>query len=852
MTFFNKLKKQESCSKKDQALKKIQALTKQIQHHDHLYYNLDKPQITDYDYDKLFKQLLDLEAQYPKFKSENSPSQKVPGQALDKFEKEPHSQAMLSLQNSYSPKEIEAFYNKSLKLLNTNQLNCFVEPKLDGTAVELIYKKGILTKALTRGDGKSGENITKNIKSLRGLSLILKNKSLAPELLEVRGEVLILKNNFKKINQEQKALGLSLFANPRNLAAGSLRQLDPKVTARRSLHFFAHSPGQIKGQIKGLDIKTQGQFLQKMKSFGLPTFCAVPQQQALSPPLNLCRITFCLKDILNYYQQMQKLRPKLPFEIDGIVIKINNFEQQIKLGAIARSPRWAMAGKFSPTQGEAQIKQIQLQVGRTGVITPVAVLKKPLHLGGVSIKKASLHNFEDLKRKDIRMGDFVLIHRAGDVIPEVIKVLKEKRQKKNFKSLGFAFLSFIAVGVSLLPIFITNFKPPTPPPPTKTYLSLSHSKLNEFKPPAPTKIDLKTLMGIGLTLSLGFAFFALKNRLKEFKKPKKCPKCASGLKEHGDYLICANTNCPAVWENKLIHFASKKAINIEFLGEKSLQKFYQWGWLNSYSDIYKLKTKDLKNKEGFGEKSQQLLIKSLDKSKKTNLSRLLFALGIPLIGEQTAQKISEKIYQKAQDLDNKTTNKKRSKIQEEPTHQKELDLEHLLSLDKKNQKEKLNIKSLRDDQKSYSAPLNKPVKEKPWNIKTALSILQEIKKEELESVEDVGPLAAQSFYSAFQNEDLIVDLKELHKQGVYFSKKTSVKEGTLSGLNFVITGTFPESRESIKKRIEDKGGKTLLQVSKKTNFLLKGDSPGSKLQKAQKLNHIEIIGWGEFLKKFMT
>lgn len=675
--------------------KKIQKLKEQIRHHDQLYYNLDKPEITDYEYDKLFKELLELEKQYPELKTKDSPSQKVPGKALEKFKKEAHSQAMLSLQNSYSEEEIQAFYQRLLKLLNKKTITCFLEPKLDGMAVELIYKKGVFVKALTRGDGKIGENITENIKTLRGLSLTLKGNKNIPPLLELRGEVLIFKKDFEKINQEQEEQGLPIFANPRNLAAGSLRQLNPKVTASRPLHCFIHSPGKISSSIK-----SQKDFIQTMNNLSLPSF-QICQSKKLKAPLELCRLAHSIEDIFDYYEQILKLRHQLPFEMDGIVIKLNDFKLQKELGSIARSPRWAIAGKFPPEQGVTQIEDIRLQVGRTGVVTPVAVLKA-LSLGGVSIRQASLHNFQDLSKKDVRLGDFVLIHRAGDVIPEVIKPIKDKRKKG----------------------------------------------------------------------------------LKAFNPPKNCPICKSHLIKQGDYLVCQNTECPAVRENKFIHFASQSAMNIEFLGKKSLQKFYQWGWLNSYSDLYDLKDKALKDKEGFGEKSYELLVQSLEKSKKTELSRLIFALGIPLIGEQTAQKISAKIY--------------------ELYGKKDLDL------------------------------------------KKAIPLLQNIQQKELEDITDIGPSAAQSFQKAFKNKKLISDLQNLHKRGLHFIKKSKASRA-LQGKSFVITGTLPEPRAKIKKQIEEKGGRVLSQVSKKTNFLLAGESPGSKRKKALELN-IKILNWKDFLK----
>ncbi len=676
---------------------KIQDLKKQILHHDRLYYNFDQPQISDHDYDLLYKKLKDLEDKHPAFKTKDSPTQKVPGEALDKFKKEAHSQMMLSLQNSYSKQEIKDFYERMKKLLDIDSPEFFMEPKLDGVAVELIYEKGFLTKALSRGDGKVGENITQNIKTIRGVPLQLNpmktSSQKTPSLLEVRGEVIILKKDFKTINKQQEELGESLFANPRNLASGSLRQLDSKVTLKRPLYFYAHSLGSS----KNFSVTNQKDFMEALKNLSLP--CLLTSKKKLKSPY-LSQLSNSLHHLLKYYDEINKLRHSLPFEIDGIVLKINSFEQQKRLGQTARSPRWAIAGKFHPEEAITQIEDIVLQVGRTGVITPVAVMK-PVSLSGVTIRQASLHNFKEMSRKDIRPKDFVVIHRAGDVIPEVLKSLKEKRNKNS----------------------------------------------------------------------------------KPFKDPKNCPNCKEPLQQDGDYLRCKNILCSAIRERSLIHFASKGAMNIEFLGEKNIKKFHEWGWLTNFSSFYDLPNKDLTQQEGFGEKSFELLVKSLEKSKKTTLSKVIFALGIPHVGEQTAQKLAEKVL------------------------------------------EKLSNKSC--------------------NLHAALSILQNLKEEELTEISDIGIVVAASLRDAFQNKKLIADLKNLHKKGIYFVEEKKTTQ--LKGLQFVITGTFPLDRKDIKKSIEQKGGKVSSQVSKKTNHLLVGKNPGSKKQKAEKLN-ISQINWNEFKK----
>ena len=707
-------------NKKSSLLKQLDQLKKEIKKHDDYYYNWDKPQITDWEYDQLLQKLQKIESQYPELKSPDSPTQKLPGRPLPHFKQKKHTKAMLSLQNSYSIEDIKAFYQRACKALNTEKLSFFLEPKLDGMAVELIYKEGLFSQALSRGDGNIGEDITAQVKTIRNLPLSLQSlkntkknllkKTDIPPLLELRGELMILKTDFEKINQEQESNGQPLFANPRNLVAGSVRQLDPKITASRPLKLFIHSMGGVEIPF----LKSQSEFSSFIQAMALPGFRVAKKLVAkkLKAPLDLCQLAYGLKDLISYYQDMQKIRLQLPFEIDGIVIKLNDFEQQKQWGEIATSPRWAMAGKFTPEQGETLLEKIKLQVGRTGVITPVAVLK-PIKIGGVSIRHASLHNFKLLEKKDIREGDKVLLHRAGDVIPEIIKSL---------------------------------------------------SRVSDKKLKASKKL----------------------NRAKKFKAPTKCPVCKNPVKEQGDYLLCDFPHCPAVIENKLIHFASKKAMNIEFLGEKSLKAFYEWGWLKNYSDIYDLKDKPVAKKEGFGKKSYQLLLESLQKSQKSSLSRLIFALGIPLVGEQTAKSLSQFVYEK---------------------HQKP-DLE----------------------------------------LKTACSYLKKLSLEDLESIEDIGPLVSQSFKSAFENPALIKDLEGLSQRGVHFAP-LKVLSQTLKGLSFVITGTLPVPREDLKRKIEAQGGKVLSQVSSKTQFLIVGDNPGSKKEKAQS-RAIPILSYEAFLARF--
>ena len=407
----------------------LEKLKQEIQTHDYRYYVLDSPSISDYEYDQLYKKLQKMEVKNPQWVEPDSPTQRVPGQALDRFEKLPHRKMMLSLENSYSIDDIQKFVDKISTTLNQKQVTYFCEPKLDGIAIELIYEKGILTYALTRGDGQIGENVLENIKTIKSVPLRLKTIN-PPPIFESRTEVLMFKKDFIKLNREQEQKGEKIFANPRNAAAGALRNLDPQVASTRKLRLFCHGPGAIPST------KTQSEFYDLLKQFQLPV---LPYSKSikktwakLTDPL--CLICSKTEELISYYHNLQKLRLSLPFEIDGIVIKVNSFKDQETLGSIARSPKWATAVKFPPESAYTQITKIHLQVGRTGVVTPVARMH-PISVGGVIVSQATLHNKSEIRKKDIREGDFVHIKRAGDVIPEVIGVdtIKRPRNTKPFK-----------------------------------------------------------------------------------------------------------------------------------------------------------------------------------------------------------------------------------------------------------------------------------------------------------------------------------------------------------------------------------------------------------------------------------
>lgn len=522
------------------AIERLKTLRDLVRQHDYNYFVLDQPQISDYDYDQLFREMLDLEQKYPDLIVPDSPSQRVGGEALPEFERATHRRPMISLANTYSVEEVIEFDQRVKKFLGYDRpITYFCEPKLDGLAIELIYEEGRLTGAITRGDGTVGENVLSNVRTIRSLPLVLHGE--VPKLLEVRGEILMFKKDFARLNEIQQEEGELTFANPRNAAAGSVRQLDPRITARRPLKIFGYAPGVV----EGLKIQSQEQWLSLLRQWRIP---------ALSAPL--ARVCEGIEQAVAYYDEVLKQRHSLPFDIDGVVIKVNSFALQDQLGTIARSPRWATAAKFAPEQARTLIEDIHVQVGRTGALTPVAVMK-PVRVGGVTIVNATLHNQSEIERKDVRVGDTVVVQRAGDVIPEIVEVDLSKRPKNSTK----------------------------------------------------------------------------------FVMPTHCPRCDSEVTTiEGEVVTrCVNPLCPAIINESLKHFASRRAMNIEKLGDKIIEQMTEHKLINKFSDLYKLTKEDILTLPRQGEKSAQNLIDSIEASRKTTLARFIYALGIRFVGEQTAK-----------------------------------------------------------------------------------------------------------------------------------------------------------------------------------------------------------------------
>lgn len=519
-------------------------LIDEINKHDHQYYVLDRPLISDYEYDQLWNQLLATEKAHPDWVSSTSPSNRVGGMALDGFNKVQHRIPMLSLSNSYSVEDIFDFDTKLKRALGSDEhIDYFVEPKYDGLALELVYEFGILTVASTRGDGTTGEDVTHNVRTIRAIPLKIDKLSETP-VFEVRGEILMLKADFLQLNEDQEEAGQAVFANPRNAAAGTIRQLDPKIAAQRTLRFFAYGTGVT----EGYDFTTQKQIRETLIGFGFPV--------APEPLFHLCQRA---EQVGEFYQTVLTKRSQLAFEIDGIVIKVNSVSLQNELGLIARTPRWATAAKYPPERAETIIQDIIVQVGRTGALTPVAIMK-PIKVGGVTISQATLHNQDEIDRKDVRIGDHVWVQRAGDVIPEVVEVILNKR-----------------------------------PP--------------ESKP---------------------------------FQIPSHCPIChTKTVKPEGEAISrCPNKKCPSALRETFKHFVSRRAMNIEKVGDKLVEELVDSGLVGRFSDFYLLTKDQLLELERKGEKSVSNILESINKSRKTSLARLIYALGIRFVGEQTAKSLA--------------------------------------------------------------------------------------------------------------------------------------------------------------------------------------------------------------------
>lgn len=633
---------------------------------EHAYYVLDQPLVPDAEYDRLYQELLDLEQKHPDWISADSLSQRVGGTPLKVFNEVKHAVPMLSLNNAFEESELINFDRRCRDGLGLESVNYACELKFDGLAISLRYEHGVLVQAATRGDGASGEDVTVNIRTIRAIPLRLTGKKI-PDVLEVRGEVFMHRDDFEKMNKYAATLGEKEFANPRNAAAGSLRQLDSKITAKRPLSFFAYGLGALE-PISWLP-KTHSQLLNHYVELGLP----VCQER---------RVVSSVEGLNQFYQEIGRKRNQLPYEIDGVVYKVNLFSQQNTLGFVSRAPRFAIAHKYPAQEEITTVLGIDVQVGRTGAITPVARLS-PVLVGGVTVTNATLHNEDEVRRKDVRVGDTVVVRRAGDVIPEVVSVVLDRRPQHT----------------------------------------------------------------------------------QPFEIPSRCPICDSHIERLVDEAIARCSGglfCAAQRKQALLHFAHRRAMDIEGLGDKIVDQLVDLNLVRTPADLYRLGFSDLANLERMGDKSADNLIRSIAQSKSTSLPRFIFGLGIRHVGESTAKDLAK-----------------------------------------------------------YFG---------------TMQALMDAQMEDLLTVNDVGPVVANSiisFMSESHNREVI---EQLLASGIEFQVEEQIASVDLSGKTFVLTGTLPTmSRDQAKALLEAAGAKVAGSVSQKTSYVVAGSDAGSKLEKANEL-----------------
>ena len=693
---------------------RIAELRAELNRHNQLYYQDAQPEVSDAEYDRLFRELEDLEKANPELHDPNSPTHRVGGAPLDSFEQRTHLLPMLSIDDLFSEEEVAEFFKRLQKGLNLKEIALSVEPKIDGVACSLVYRDGSLDYALTRGDGNRGDDISQNVRTIRNIPLNLKN---APPLLEVRGEIFMPSEGFAKLNTQRDEAGLDTFANPRNATAGTLKSLDPKVVASRPLAFLAHGLGANEGS----DMANEDDFRKLLDKFQIPR----------NSPIWYVRT---LEETLTAIRELDDKRHNLGHGTDGAVLKLLNFEQREIVGFTSRAPRWASAFKYPPEQKETLLKDITIQVGRTGVLTPVAELE-PVFVSGTTVSRATLHNQEEIERKDVRIGDTVIVEKAGEIIPSVVSVVVSKRPEN------------------------------TPP-------------------------------------------FHLPTALN-----RKCPSCDGPIEKPDGFVAwrCVNFECPAQAVTSITHFAGRKALDLDGLGESVAIKLVETKLAASPLDLFSLSLDRLANllldpakssdgltkskERRFGEKRANTLIKSLVKAREEMpLSRWLFAMGISQIGESAARELS-RLHKKLGDL---------------PESEIVADLSDLPDFSElsKSKRKKENHPRL----KQYQIDDN------------------------------LGPVAAQHLLTFFRSKAGKTVLAKLRELGIdpksdNFAPNpaTTTKELRFTGKTFVITGTLSAPRQEFKELIEGNGGKVSGSISSKTNFLLSGEGGGSKRTKAESL-----------------
>jgi DNA ligase (NAD+) len=650
----------------------LEDLREKLHHHEYLYYVVDQPEISDAEYDRMMRRLKDLEAAHPELVTPDSPTQRVGGKAREGFVKVRHSSPMLSLDNALNEEEMRAFDQRVRELLKGEPYEYVAELKLDGLSMAVHYEHGKMLRAITRGDGQVGEDVTENARTIRSLPLRVKSK-LAE--FEVRGEALLTLQAFERLNARQLQDDLKPFANPRNAAAGSLRALEPALTASRHLEYSAYFL-LVDGKFY---FDSHWESLEELARMGFK----------VNSHRKKCA---GLEDVLEFYKNWESKRSSLNYEIDGIVIKVDSIRQQSRLGWTAKAPRWAIAFKFPAHQEQTVVENIEVQVGRTGTLTPVAHLKA-VNIAGVTVTRATLHNEDEIARLGVEIGDTVLVERSGDVIPKVVRVVKQGRERRPFKM------------------------------------------------------------------------------------PKHCPVCGGEIvREEGEAASrCINTNCPARLKESVLHFAARGVMDIDGMGDVLVDQLVTRGLVKSVADIYDLTLDQLLELDRMGKKSAEKVLHNIDRSRKQPLPRVLNGLGIPFVGERTAQILADTF--------------------------------------------------------------------------GSLDAIAEADEEKLQEAEEVGPKVSESirqFFHERRNRELV---ERLRQAGLTFEHQIKKKKavGPLAGKVFVLTGSLPNlARDDAKARIEAAGGKVTGSVSKKTDYVVAGADPGSKLDKANSLG-VQVIGEPELL-----
>jgi len=658
------------------AKKNIDRLRKEIRKHNGLYYRDNSPKISDAEYDRLFEKLKDLEHEFPEFITPDSPTRSVGSDAVDSFKSIRHVSQMLSMDNTYSPDEIRSFDERVRKNLKAKDVEYAVELKIDGVSVNLTYRDGMFLSGATRGDGQKGDDITKNLRTIRQIPASFKcTKDMIPNLIEIRGEAYMPRKKFSGLNGQREKDGQALFANPRNACAGSLKLLDPREVAKRKLSMFVWGIGHV----EGMKFKKHSDVMDYLRTAGFN----------VNPHFKVCPD---IEDAIKYCRSWRDKRQGLDYDTDGMVIKVNSLGAQNDLGATSRAPRWIIAYKFPAERAVTKLLDVRFQIGRTGAITPVAIMK-PVRISGSTVSRSTLHNFDEIQRLGVKIGDYVTIEKSGEIIPKVISVIKEKRS--------------------------------------------------------------------GLE--------------KDIKAPVKCPSCGSRLHRDTDGVLlrCDSMACRAQIKQKIIHFASRNAMDIKGMGTSITDMFVEKGLINDISDIYRLKKEDILKLERFAQKSADNLIKAIEKSKSNDLHRLVFGLGIRHVGTKAA-----------------------------------------------------------------------------WILANRYGSIEAIKMagiDDLEAIQDIGAVMAESIYEFFRTKENVGVLDSLKRSGVSMEMEKAVSKDTaISGKTIVVTGSLEFfTRQEIEDVIIRMGAKASSSVSRNTDLVVKGKDPGTKLKKALSLG-VKIIDEDEF------